>query len=216
MKENATLIKFGHPDHIKQLHNEGILYMNNLPYFWKLEKDELRGDPFDSIDEVERGKKAKITSENGSVIPINITSWTLRIGPAKQEKINIFCMYALRPSKGNFPVPEKNYKFGKYALMLTHPQEFINRISLKLKTENIKHEANLVEYYDDNYTGEVGPFLKPNRLAYQNEWRLVCYDGPEGVRKICIGSIKDISIIMLSKEINQRISVDSSGIIHWR
>jgi len=187
MGENATLVKFGQHDHIKQLRDEGLLYMNNLFYFWKIEKDELRGDLFDGI----------------------------RIGPDEPKKVNIFCMYALRSASGSFPVHEKNYKFGDHALILTNPQEFINRLSVKLNTESFRPEANLVEYYDDTYIGKVGPFRKPDRLAYQSEWRLVCYDGPGKAREIRIGSIEDISITMPSIEVNQRIKIGTNGKIYW-
>jgi len=47
MGEPGTLIKFGQRKHLLRLRDEGLLYMNNLPYFWKIEDDELRGDPFD-------------------------------------------------------------------------------------------------------------------------------------------------------------------------
>ena len=44
MGETGTLIKFGQLEHLLRLRDEGFLYMNNLPYFWKIEDDELRGD----------------------------------------------------------------------------------------------------------------------------------------------------------------------------
>ena len=47
---------------------DGILYMNNLPYFWGIENDELRGDPYDSVNEVERGRKARIFLQDGEEI----------------------------------------------------------------------------------------------------------------------------------------------------
>ena len=47
MGEKATLLKLGARDHIIKLQTEGLLYMNNLPYFWVLEDAELRGDPND-------------------------------------------------------------------------------------------------------------------------------------------------------------------------
>ena len=209
MSEQAVLVKFGQHSHILKLQEKGLLYMNNLPYFWRIEDEELRGDPFDSVHEVRRGRKGKISWSNGEKEPTKITNWTLRIHSPESKKINIFCIYALRPFAGTFPVDEKNFRFGDYALVVTNPQQFIDRIGLYLKGQNIKGDANLVEYVDDGHIGKVGPFKKLKRFAYQSEWRLVCYDGPEGARKISIGSIRDISFIIPSSEINEKITISS-------
>lgn len=209
MSKQATLVKFGQHEHILQLREEGVLYMNNLPYFWGIEDENLRGDPCDCVDEVTRGNKAKIALADGT--EFKGTKWTLRMHPHESEKINIFCMYAL--SAGSFPVDEKNYRFGNYSLVLTNPQEFIDIIDSHLKSQNIKGRANLVEYVDDEHIGKVGPFRKLRRFAYQSEWRLVCDDGPGEARKISIGSIRDISTIMLSSEINDKfLSVATDGV----
>jgi hypothetical protein len=62
MREPGTLIKFGQEKHLLQLQNEGLLYMNNLSFFWKIEDDELRGDPCDCVAEIARGPKIYMTS----------------------------------------------------------------------------------------------------------------------------------------------------------
>lgn len=208
MGEPGTLIKFGHDGHLLQLQDEGLLYLSHLPYFWEIEDEELRGDPFDCIAEVARGPKVGFTLANGKEVFIE-GIWTLRMHPFEPEKINIFCMYALRPLiEGTFPVDERNLRFGEHALVLINPQEFMRRIESNLKSQGIKFEAHLVEYVDDEHTGKVGPFRKFKKFAYQSEWRLVCYDGPGKPRGIRIGSIRDISVIIRSDEINKEIRVD--------
>jgi len=207
MSEQAFLVKFGQHEHILQLREEGVLYMNNLPYFWRIEDEELRGDQCDCVDEIARGHKAKITLADGT--EFEGTNWTLRMQLPESEKTHIFCMYALRPSAGTFPVDKRNFRFGDYALVVTNPQQFIDRIASHLKSQSIKGEADLVEYVDDDHIGKIGPFKKLRRFAYQSEWRLVCYDGPREARKISIGSIRDISTIMLSSEINENIPISS-------
>ena len=135
-------------------------------------------------------------------------SWTLRMHPSEPEKINIFCMYALRPlTEGTFPINERNFLFGEHALVLMNRDEFMRRIELTLKSQKIVAKANLVEYVDDDYTGKIGPFRKLRMFSYQSEWRLVCKDGPGGPREIAIGSIRDISEIIRSDEINKEITV---------
>jgi hypothetical protein len=209
MTESAVLVKFGQQEHLQQLQDDGLLYMNNLPYFWQIEDEELRGDPYDSVDEVARGRNSKITLPNGREVPFQGTSWVIRIRPPEAERINIFCMYALRPSTGSFPVDSRNYKFGDSALVVTQPQEFIDRVGASLRTDRINGRGDLVEYVDEQYAGEIGPFRKLRQFTYQSEWRLVCYDGPGEVRKIMIGGIRNISIVMPSREINKIVTIGS-------
>ena len=135
--------------------------------------------------------------------------WTIRMHPPEHEEINIFCMYALRPLvKGGFPVDERNFRFGEHALVLINPAEFLRRIESTLKSHRIFGEADLVEYVDDKHTGNLGPFRKLRKFAYQSEWRLVCYNGPSGPREIRVGSIADISTIIRSDEVNRVMNVD--------
>ncbi len=205
MVEKATLVKFGQYKHICQLRDEGLLYMNNLPYFWQIEDEKLRGDKFNGVDKVMRGSSGTVTPKNEPERPVKVTSWVIREHPAQPEKINIFCMCAVRPSIGSFPIDKRNFLFGDYALILKNPQEFIDRISSQLKLQNIRHKADLVEYVSDDYSGEVGPFKKLRRFAYQSEWRMVCYDGPGEERIFRIGDIKDICILVKSNEVNQKM-----------
>ena len=208
MREPGTLVKFGKLEHLLQLQNEGLLYMNNLQYFWEVE-DEDRGDPFDCIAQVHRGPKIGFTLPDGKEVFME-GEWTIRMHPPEYERIHIFCMYALRPLvEGSFPVDERNFRFGEYALVITNPTEFLHRIECALHSQKIFGDANLVKYVDDKHTGDLGPFRKFIKLSYQSEWRLVCYKGPSGPREIMIGSIADISIIIRSNEINKKISVDS-------
>jgi hypothetical protein len=209
MPEKATLVKFGLKEHLLQLSDQGLLYMNNLPHFWKIEDECLRGDPYDSVDRVEIGNHGtiQVKGTNNLDIPLKLTKWTLRVHPEEPERINIFCMFALRPAFGSFPVDEKNFRFGEYALVLLDPQQFINRIHEKLKVLRIEHKANLVEYVPNDFSGRLGPFRKRETYRYQSEWRLVAYKGPGCERKIKIGSIDDISTIIASSEINGAIRI---------
>jgi hypothetical protein len=207
MREAGTLMKFGQQEHLLQFQDEGLLYMNQPQYFWEIEDEELRGDPFDCIAKVARGPKIAFTLAGKEVFMEG--HWTIRMYLPEGEKINIFCMYALRSLiEGTFPVDERNFQFGEHALVLINPDEFMHRIEKTLKSQEIRAEANLVEYLDGEHTGEVGPFRKLKRFAYQSEWRLVCYHGSGEPRIIRIGSIKDISVIIRSDEVNKEIKVE--------
>jgi hypothetical protein len=213
MSESATLVKFGSETHLLQLLESGLLYMKNLPYFWRVEDDGLRGDPCDSIHRLERGSNGTgiLRIANNTAVPIHLESWTFRIHPSEPEKMNIFCMYALRPLAGSFPIDERNYRFDDHALLLTEPQQFIDRIHRVLTEKHIQHTAGLVEYFGDDYTGEIGPFKKQRAFSYQSEWRLVCFNGPGTSLNIEIGSIQDIAVIVRSGDINDVVKIDDSA-----
>jgi len=213
MGEPGTLIKFGQREHLLRLQDEGLLHMNNLTYFWNIEGDELRGDPFDCIAELARGPRISFPSADGKEVFME-GDWTLRMHPPEPEKINIFCMYALRPlNERTFPINEKNFLFGEHALVLMNRDEFLRRIESALKAQKIVAEANLVEYVDDDYNGKIGPFRKLKMFSYQSEWRLVCKDGPGGPREIEIGSIRDISVVLPSDEVNKQIQIHFEPVV---
>lgn len=206
MGESGTLIKFGQYEHLRKLQNEGLLYLNAPQYFREVEDEELRGDPCDCIATVARGPKLELTLESQRIVMEG--EWVLRMYPPESENINIFCMYALRPlAVGTFPIDEKNFRFGDHALALLNPDEFMRRMAMALKLQKIRANGDLVEYVDEKYVGEIGPFRKLKRFAYQSEWRLVCSNGPRGPREINIGSIQDISVIIRSEQINETIKV---------
>ena len=207
IEDFGTVVKFGKQTNILDGQNEGLLYLNNLTYFWDIEDKELRGDPFDSVEEVRRGPRVEIPMPDGKRVSME-GEWVIRSYPPNPEKINIFCMYALRPFSGKFPINEKNFRFGEFALVIIDKPEFFKRIESTLKLQKIRGEAGLVEYVVNDYTGQLGPFRKLKRFEYQSEWRLVGYDGPGGPRKIRIGSIKDISIIIRSNQINEEIKIE--------
>jgi hypothetical protein len=206
MVEPGTLIKFGRLEHLLQLQSEGLLYMNDLPYFWKVE-DEDRGDPFDCIAEVQRGPKVGFALPDGKEVFME-GEWAVRMHPPEHEKINLFCMYALRPLvEGTFPVDRRNFRLGEHALLFINPSEFMRRIELSLKSQKVIANADLVEYVDDKHVGKLGPFKKLKKFSHQSEWRLVCYNGPGKPREIRIGGIQDISVIMRSENVNKEITV---------
>jgi len=201
MGESVILVKFQEEyEHILELQQSGLLYMNIPSYFREIED---KGPRWDSGEGRElSGRDGKATTADGRELKCE---WG--IFAPNEAKVNIFCMYAIRPTARTFPVGEHIYKFWKYTLVLLDTQQFIERTASSMKSQGIKFRANLVEYVDDDYEGECGPFTKRRRFAYQSEWRLACYDGPGGPREVRIGSLEDISIMMPSEEVNRRIKL---------
>lgn len=209
MKVNSTLIKFGNKEHIERLRYDGELYLNNLPYFWNIEGDEVRQDLNDSLKEFQMGNKGRATikTDEGRDVEIEITKWKFRVPPPNSETINLYCMYALRPFHGSFPVDKRNFNFGSSAFVLLDPDSFIDKIRKTLREKEIDGKANLVEYVSHDYVGQIGFFKKREKFRYQSEWRLVCLNGDGFPRKIILGSLEDISIIIPSEKINSEIRI---------
>ncbi|MHB8770506.1 MAG: hypothetical protein ACYC7J_05880 [Syntrophales bacterium] len=206
-ESGGTLIKFGKEADLLQLRDEGLLYMNNLRYFWGIEDEELRGDCFDCVAEVARGPKVVMRQPDGKDL-VMTGKWVLRIHPPAPEKTNIFSMFALRSAIGNSPIDECNFRFGEHALVMLDPQAFMTRVETHLKAEKIEARGDLVEYVNDDHAGKLGPFKKLRKFSYQSEWRLVCPDGPGGPRMIRIGSIRDISVLVRCTEINTLLRIE--------
>ena len=208
--ESAALIKLGNYENISSLRDKGEIHMNTLPYFREIEDDELRGDPFDSVSEIHRGTKGHIVIPNTGK-KIQVTNFELRIGPDNPEKFNLYCMYALRARQESYPIDEKNYRFGTHALIIFNAQTFMDKLKAELKDKNINGSSNLVEYIDNDHTGKVGPFKKLNRFSYQSEWRLLCKNGDGNPRKVIIGPINDISLLVETQNINNEVMVTYSS-----
>ena len=193
MNEPGTLVKFGRAEHIRQMFDDGVLYLNNLPYFWAVEDAAVRGDANDAVDALHRGQKAQLFKKNGTEIPAHITSWIVR-EHADAEKKNLLCMYSLR--KSTSPIHDRVREFGDTALLFMQPQEFFDRLRAVVRREKLDAQGDLVEYVPDNYTGDVGPFRKLAMFAWQAEWRLIVCNGPGGPLRINVGSLNDIARMM--------------------
>lgn len=213
MTERATLIKFGQYKHLSQLQSEGVLYMNTVQHFSTIEDKEARGDKLEGADEICQGERGTVRPSKIGAVASPVGSWWIETRSDEAERMNIFCMYAARPTVGSFPVHERVSDFGDFALVLREPDQFIRRVASVAKSEGISIKANLVEYVDDGYTGELGPFKKLRRFAWQSEWRLACYDGPGAARILSIGSISEISALMQSSEVNERVRDTGSQLV---
>lgn len=193
MNETGTLVKFGSAEHIRQMLDVGVLYLNNLPYFWGVEDAAVRGDANDGVDALHCGQKAQMFNKDGTEIPADITSWILR-EHTDAEKKNLLCMYSLRESTS--PIHDRVREFGDTALLFMQPQVFIDRLRAAVRREKLSAQGDLVEYVADNHTGDVGPFRKLAMFAWQAEWRFIVFNGPGGPLTINVGSLKDIAQMM--------------------
>lgn len=200
-----SLVRIGCEQHLIQLRDEGLLYMNALPYFWQCEgTDSVRGDHFDSVHTIRRASNVVVNfgrSSDGATFPMDAKYVEIREHPAEAHKTNIFCMFYYEHNVTPYPIDKRLLEFGAHALVVRDVGQFLDRMESMLKEQGVLFEARVVEYVPDDYAGEVGPFKKLKKFEYQSEWRVVCYGGPGGPRQLRIGSIADISELVTTSSL---------------
>jgi hypothetical protein len=89
---------------------------------------------------------------------------------------------------------EDHLRFGSHFVLILNTPEFLGRVHQALATMGLQGKARLVEYYDDaTYSGKIGTFHKPQRFAYQKEYRIAVQPGIVPFRNLIIGNISDIT-----------------------
>jgi hypothetical protein len=79
------LFKFGKRDHIEELVRGGLLFMNALSYFVKLENDELRSDRDEGLIHVIQATGATLSVEQGGQY-IDVAKLTGLIRASNEEQ----------------------------------------------------------------------------------------------------------------------------------
>lgn len=214
----------------------GSLHANRLRYFKQIDSHDGRGDRYEGAITPElEGLCLTLTAtdaQTGEIaeytIPIEDFASPPIMQPRWFDPINLFCMYAghsgsikkvsadnLASFKKQLEIPEDCTKFGKYAVLIKNPKEFIRRVRVAAERENYRINWKLVRYYDP----EVGTpplesnfdsiFIKRKKYEYQKEFRLAIDTGTPGCNPITldIGKIDDIAVCMDSGEINRQIDI---------
>jgi hypothetical protein len=95
---------------------------------------------------------------------------------------------------GSAQVDSRNFAFGDSFVVILDSQEFLDRIGQAAKQIGFRTDCHLVEYFNpDIYSGEVGPFRKPNSFEYQREFRVIITPGTVEPVKLKVRSLKDIT-----------------------
>jgi len=93
----VKLLKFGKKIDMKAF-QEGILYMNTLEHFQKLECCELRGDKDEGLSAIYQAKGGTLSRQNdkGEFVQVGTIVDTVRYREKNSAYANVFCMYALQ------------------------------------------------------------------------------------------------------------------------
>ncbi len=199
-------LKIGSQENIKDLYENGTIYMNTLQYFRQIEDNELRGDSYEGASEV-----------------INSLPGTFRIPGVDRdfeyEKIhlkksyeevrgNIFSLYCISskgfPNPLDFKIDERIFRFGTHCLMIKNNKYFFERIVDELKKSGQKFNHSFVDYYEkETVCKELTIFDKPTEFEYQKEFRFFVDNDKLEPIKLQIGSLKEYAEILESEQLSK-------------
>lgn len=201
MEEPFMLIKFGSYEHMKDLVEKGIIYLNNIEYYKKIEDIEI-ADDWENINSVKQTESISLYNYEKQEWEIIASNTQVRFN--NEPFGNVFCMYGLSinhfQEKPFFHIVPINItgKFGDTTVLIRYPREFINRINYQpIKLGRPSCESRFVKYYDEKeLDGDINVFYKRNIYSPQSEYRLFVENTENEPLIISIGSIEDIARII--------------------
>jgi hypothetical protein len=200
---------------MQSLFEDGVIYMNVLEFYRTLEADDERSDINEGAERVRNrrdGVIKRMNPETGALEAITqLTDSRVRELNSNIQNLNVFCSYYLKSS-----LPIKNLGaevseraklgFGDYAVVIADAETFVTRVKQAAIEKGYKHFRSLVEYVDfskDDF--EVGPFVKSQAFAHQNELRIAVHTGENSGTfiELEIGSLEDIAFMEPAGELDE-------------
>jgi hypothetical protein len=205
MARNIVLMKIL-PSKYLEYFLDGNLYMNTPKYFATLEAADLvRSDTDEGIHTSMQIKEVSIRNEQGEWVPIGGVINPVIYRTQDATTYNMYCMYGIQELIED-PLDDRNIAFGDTFVAITNSNEFLRRVKEAVDKEGRTYEHSLVEYVDrETFDGFMGPFRKFLPFAYQQEFRMILFGGDGSPMRLSIGDIRDICIVGLSAEFNQRL-----------
>ena len=197
------LIKFGQRIHVEELYRKGIIYMNHLSEFLKIDDNVLRGDKYESLSEIKE------------IINIEISYQGEKVGYAKNGKLslwnnelsgNIYSMYTLFTidKLEEIRIDKKCKEFGNSFVIITNVEEFISRVKKEANKQGLDIIFGTVDYVNTKeYVGNWSVFKKPKEYSYQNEFRFFVRQNSSGPFCLTLGSIENISLMIDSEDLEK-------------
>ena len=197
------LIKFGQKVHLEELYRKGVIYMNHLSEFLKLDDNVLRGDKYESLAEIKE------------IFNIEVSHQGKNVGYAKNGKLslwnnelsgNIYSMYTLftNDKLEELRINEKCKEFGDAFVIISNVEEFISRIKKEACKQGLDIVYGTVDYVNaKEYVGNWSVFKKPIEYSYQKEFRFFIRQNSSGPFCLTLGSIEDISLMLDSGDLDK-------------
>ncbi len=207
---------------------DGLLYMNTLDYFARLEGDENsgRGDRYEGVDSWLQPNKIQLQINDVILNSVDLAA-PVSIQMHKHLVKNVFCMHASYIG-GNTPyefdsieefeealkIPKENISLGKVSVVITNIEEFFNRMKAAAQKQNVTLKSRLVNYYDPDvfhghFSEEDAPFNKQNKFFHQREYRIVVGRKNIGLSayELNLGSLRDIASEVSIETLNSGIKI---------
>ncbi len=192
-----VFLRFGQEAHIKDLYENGTVYLNTVEYFRGLKDTGFRGDPYEGIDRVINTLPGSFTIPS---INHTVNYLKIHIQGNKIYKGNLCCLYTISsktiPDPESFRIDSKNLNFGTHCLVIKEPGTFLKNMRKALNKAKYEFHHDFVEYYDKKkYSGDLNPFKKSLEYEHQNEFRFFVENLVNEPITIKIGSMKKYSQI---------------------
>lgn len=232
----VTFIKAIDKQFFSSFINDGQICMNTVKWFRDYERqdsnigDEFEGvrmvcgkdftvrfaDPIKSFSSMEDLKR-KMDSANWKELGkgVNLKMFYDR------DNANIFSLYAVMSQVfdeklGNYLVPKKfieefsNHRF----IIFIDPMTFLSRMNIAISKLGKSMKSEMVQYYklDEKLVKDLSYFHKPDRLSYQNEFRIVFEDEKAVQQILNIGSMDEICIEI---DINKKYILEPTDNDHF-
>jgi hypothetical protein len=208
--EVISIIKFGEQKYIKDLYEDGTLFMQRLYNYQKIEHKE-RGDKHEGISHLFQSEQTKITVNGIEIEPTG----SIKVLESNAYNPFIYCTYALHKQhfeNGINCIDRRCLDLGDTALVITDLDEFYGLIKDAISEEDNIY-MDLVSYTDEEtYNGEMGIFKKLNSYKHQSEHRIVLESSCKNeTKKLNIGSLEKISFIVDAKELLDTLRITGAG-----
>ncbi|MBI2780144.1 MAG: hypothetical protein HYX62_10265 [Gammaproteobacteria bacterium] len=206
-------LKFGMRAHLEELLREGRLYMNPLSNFIQMESDALRADKDEGLRFSVAATGAKLSVKiDGEWEPVGTIAGPIKHLDPPMQQVNVFCMYALRPTIATTHIDSRNFSFGDSFVAFTNGDEFLRRARAEAARLGLTLKTGLVRYVDrETHKGPMGIFRKFSSFSFQSEFRVALLPGTGKPYSLRLGDLSDIAIIGDLKSINDRIRVYSKN-----
>lgn len=190
------LFKFGQEVHMNDLYENGNLYLNTISYFNDIEYDNsLRCDTYENKNILHNSKTTKL-SLDGKLLDIKNIKGAAYIPFLDQDKYTHIYSMSLFLADTQEPFDERVREFGDTVIVIFDINEFIKRIIVALKEQNLYAKAKPVTYLDyKEHTWLIDVFNKSKEYNFQKEWRIALRknDNKDKPYVLNIGCIKDIA-----------------------
>ncbi|MCK5602822.1 hypothetical protein KAR91_13155 [Candidatus Pacearchaeota archaeon] len=216
-------VKFSKNEHTTSLQKEGLIYMNPVSYFQKLDNDKHRGDGKENLTHVWQPDQVMLRMNEHTIAAEDIAGTIDVYNPPddKNQATHIFCLSCLsekdmvRDDYKIFDDCVREFKDTDTMLIITNLTEMDRRLRnalQKLESDGliVKPNYDRVSYVDySSYHGEVDIFTKSTCYEYQKEWRLTV-STPKYSKvpfQFKVGNIEDISIALPLKDFKNKVII---------